>query len=243
MLVLSSGGPDSLIAYAWEKWTRGHQDVKVGRVEMNTLASVAEERAYRALFPSEDRVSMPKLYTSHCPLPIEDEDFVIPGRNLLLAAIALAVGHRDIVISIQKDEMSVPDRKLAFLWKAREALSYAIGEHVALRTPFENKDKTEMVEWFLGCSDIPWVESKRLDLLTQSMSCYKPTWTRPEDGFAHCGDCPACIRRYTAFKPFGVRTFWKMEPRESVLAAQYVRRAREGHYSEQRNQRILETLT
>lgn len=236
-LVLASGGPDSFIAYHWVRYVE-KKDVTLGVAALATRASLGEHYAI-----TKTLSDVPQLEFL-CPVEhLEEEDANVPARNLLLPVLAVMHGYRDIVISIQKDEMTIPDRQQGFMEATSLALSLSVGAPVHFRTPFADMDKTDMVGWYLSDSRIPDDEKTRREKLSNTLSCYKPTWAGPEDRFDHCGNCAACIRRYIAFKPLQVATNWRMQPTDSSLSQDYVLRAKGGHYSAERNRRILEALT
>jgi len=231
ILVLGSGGPDSIIAALWHA---SQGSVVYGRIQLPSPALYAEDAAFRDLGDYlEDRFIEPVML-GRIEAEFEADDHNIAGRNLLLATHAVACGYRNIVLSIQQDEMEAPDRRPEFLAEAGLLLSDLADAEVTLSTPFSNMDKTDMVRWALG------ENANNSELLEISWSCYSPV--AGLGGGWHCGDCNACVRRYIAFQPFGVKTLWAQDPRTSKTAEKYRAAARSKAYSPKRCGRINAVL-
>lgn len=163
----------------------------------------------------------------------EHADAHIPMRNMFLLMMGAMFGieqgekHLELVLTVQKDEMSIPDRSLAFFLDAGSLLSMLLECSVVVSTPFVDMDKTDMVSWYLS-NGFP-VE----DLLV-SRSCFNIT----DD---ECGDCPACFRKWVALANNGVYSArFIVNPKSSATANTYMMNL--AKYSEHRQKRILDVM-
>lgn len=213
-VVLFSGGMDSLIA--WEYLGRPDRLY----VKMNHKYQDEELRQIREL-------SLPgKLIVADLSElgKYEKDDAEIPLRNLYLSMIAVNLGYVDIWLSIQKDEMSIPDRTISFMNKASDLLSVLRGSIVHVRTPFEFMDKVDMVTWYID-------KGKDIDVLKNTWACYFPVNGKP------CGGCGACFRRYVAFKENGLDPGYELTDGIKMYYSQ-----RLGLYSDIRKKRMEKYL-
>lgn len=165
---------------------------------------------------------------------VEREDAFIPARNghLILAALKYlprVARWGKVWLTVQQDEMAIPDRSEAFFEGMSNASSILIGYPVAVGTPWMNMDKTDMVEWYLA-------NGYDSDVLLSTWSCYS------SKSFIPCGNCAACIRRYIALQLNGLSEDYLEDPMTSTTAAIYRKRASQGGYSQKRRERILEVL-
>lgn len=167
---------------------------------------------------------------------IEDAQAHIPARNghLVLAALRHSLEHFNgevyIWLTVQKDELSIPDRTPEFLDRMSKVCTVLIGKRVTVRTPWIDMDKTDMVRWYLE-------RAYSEEDLRKTWACY---W--PSAGGDPCGDCPACLRRYIAFSLNGIHEKYLQDPKLSSTARGYLQRAKEGLFSEERCRRLLEAL-
>jgi 7-cyano-7-deazaguanine synthase in queuosine biosynthesis len=163
---------------------------------------------------------------------LEDQGAYIPARNAHLIMSAIRYLQKDrkgvIWLTVQEDEMSIPDRSIAFMDGISDVASELHGEEVLVKTPWMSKDKTDMVRWYL---DNGYQKERLLD----TWSCY----TR---GGRPCGQCAACIRRYIALSLNGIHEEYILNPKHSSLADEYRLRASRGEYSDKRCERIRRAL-
>lgn len=167
---------------------------------------------------------------------IEDSKANIPSRNghLILAALRHSFEHFGsevyIWLTVQKDELSIPDRTPEFLQSMSKVCSVLSGRRVMVRTPWIDMDKTDMVRWYLE-------RAYSEEDLCRTWACYSPS----AEG-VQCGNCPACIRRYIAFSLNGIHEGYLQDPKLSRTARWYLQRAKEGVFSKERCGRIFEAL-
>ena len=237
-VVLFSGGMDSLIA--WEI---------VGRppalyVDLGHKYSAVERERCREIIP-DPRFFDLQAIGSQFELPNAE----IPLRNLYLAMVAANLGYDRIWLSVQRNEMNIPDRTPQFFSHASALLSDLTGRNIEVRTPVGEIDKVEMVEWYVS-------HGKDVDALKRTWACYQPvpsgrvkqipfalgaTYDVPE--MEHCGDCPACFRRFVAMKLNGIHEDWHHKVPNSHTANDYKLRAQAGVYPDDRTRQILEALS
>jgi 7-cyano-7-deazaguanine synthase in queuosine biosynthesis len=236
-LVLYSGGPDSFITLhkviSEERGDLSH--IQVLYFDLGHRYRECERRTIQETFPAT--IILTELESLGT---LEEVDATIWHRNafLCLAAARFAdpLSKTVIYLTVQKDELSIPDRKPKFL-DSMGFLLQSLDQNIEIRAPFLHMDKTDMVSWFLASGG-------NGHLLRKTWSCYAPK-NGPEGTFMHCGDCPACIRRYIAFSLSGVYTYpndYYCYPKSSKTAEVYVAAAKAGKYSPERRKRILDAL-
>jgi 7-cyano-7-deazaguanine synthase in queuosine biosynthesis len=159
----------------------------------------------------------------------EEPDAEIPMRNMYLVMEVLSLAlqeskdsHHEVVLTVQKDETSIPDRTVQFFAKASEILSSLTGKSIAVTTPFWEMDKTEMVQWYM-------LQGYPAAHLVHSYSCYK-------GDAQECGNCPACFRKWVALRNNGLLGRFAENPALSSTAAHYMEVI--DKYSENRQSRI-----
>ncbi len=135
----------------------------------------------------------------------------IPGRNLLIATIALIIAEhdylykgikRDIFIGIRRElPLPMPDNTEEFIERLNLVFEYAIlryhlKEPIRIYAPLIKMTKDEVVKkgYELGVD------------FRYTYSCYKGNRGRFINGIpVHCGKCSNCKRRKEAFKKAGVK--------------------------------------
>jgi 7-cyano-7-deazaguanine synthase in queuosine biosynthesis len=233
-VVLYSGGPDSFITLQKIIWEERYDLSKVTAVyfDLGHRYRECERRSILKTFP-------PTIICNELESlgGWEESDAFIWHRNafLCLGASKFSKDKTTIHLTVQKDELSIVDRKPEFLF-AMENLFFTLGQKIIVSTPWIDMDKTEMVSWYLSKSGNP-------EALKDTWSCYKPrVGIRGVE--LHCGDCPACIRRYISFSLNDIycSESWMRDPKSSPTARKYVDSAVNGDYSSARNKRILSAL-
>jgi 7-cyano-7-deazaguanine synthase len=237
-LVLYSGGPDSFITL--------HKVLLEERDDVSNVQALYFDLGHR--YRECERRAIQETYPQTTILAeleslgiLEETDATIWHRNafLCLAASRFADSSTEniIYLTVQKDELSIPDRKPEFL-DSMGSLLRSLGQNIHIKAPFLDMDKTDMVTWFL-------LTGGNTHVLKNTWSCYSPK-TAIDGLFIHCGDCPACIRRYIAFTLSNIYTSpndYFCYPKSSKTAELYVNAAKAGKYSRERRRRILEALS
>jgi 7-cyano-7-deazaguanine synthase len=119
-----------------------------------------------------------------------DEEVLIPGRNILLIALASVwcSTHGVSRIAIGSlDANPFPDATSQFFESFSRALSIGLGRSVQVEAPFRNLHKEDIIRRF---KDLP---------LELTLTCMAPG-----DGGIHCGQCNKCRERQLAFQKAGV---------------------------------------
>ncbi len=176
--LLYSGGVDSLIAW----YMLDKPDTLY--VDLGHRYAWKEMKAMRSLPPK------PLIKKSHYGNFYEEDDAHIPGRNLLLAMYAAAEGYDRISLVAQLGEQNIPDRSPEFFGRTSEILSFTFGRPIQFVNAGIGIHKSGMVEWYLKWKGGLGPAS---DLLL-AVSCYSGMGSRRD----HCGQCPACLRKYVA---------------------------------------------
>lgn len=247
-LLLLTGGVDSTIAfYYMQEFFAG--DIALLNVPTQHRYASQERDAIHAL----KRVD-PDFGNIHFAegvlnlMSYEDEDAHIPLRNLLLASVGsmhilkrmakqdTEIGKLRIAIPCQLGEMSIPDRSQEFFNKTGELLSMLLEIPVLLVPIFDCLTKVGVVEWFLTQSSHDSSLAFRYSILSRTFSCYRPT----KHPTIHCGDCPACVRKWISFKLNQCEDLhsWRVNPRNSVTFQRYLIDVEEGKYPGPRGREI-----
>lgn len=217
-VLLFSGGMDSLIAFEYL-----NQPDTVYVDLGHRYASQEVRRAMKVL--PETRYVKSRDFGSM----FEKPDAEIPLRNLHLAMIAANLGYDQIWLSVQRNEMSVPDRTDQFFIDTSALLTTLSGRPIKVDTPFRDYDKVEMVAWYKHYG-------RNLTKLRETWACYRPTEEE------HCGDCPACFRRFVAMKLNDIHEPWHWKVPLSHTADEYRKKVALGQYPEDRSAQILKAL-
>lgn len=118
-----------------------------------------------------------------------DEDFYLPGRNVLLLSKALIWCRLNDVPAVALAVLSAnpfPDATPGFFDDYASVVSGAVGGRIAVVTPFSGMTKTEVIRCGV---ELP---------LQHTLSCMSPVNDR------HCGICGKCAERGRAFLAAGV---------------------------------------
>jgi len=179
--LLYSGGVDSLIAW--------HMLDKPDTIYVD----LGHRYVWKELEAMSSLPPKPKVFWSAYGAAFEKDDAHIPGRNLYLAMYAAAEGYEEIHLVAQQGEQNIPDRSLVFFDRTSEMLSFIFGYKINLMNLAICMYKHEMVKWYLD-KGLP------ASNLLLALSCYSEATSR----YNHCGQCPACLRKYVVLTYNGV---------------------------------------
>lgn len=220
-IILYSGGLDSFITAEYVKQNKKKSEsmelvyLPLGHKYQRQEMSVANSNPDATYLPGLDA-----LGAVH-----EEEDGYIWQRNAFLCLLAAKRIPKEewgkIWLTVQKDETSLSDRSPQF-FKIMTDLLIILGVKTVVDTPWWEYDKTDMVRWYL------MQDGASVEDLKKTHSCYRPA-------VLPCGDCSACVRRFIAMKLNGVEEEYEIDPRYSSTGKEYLNRARDGHYSANRN--------
>lgn len=226
-VILSSGGLDSFITIRYVK------EVLMGPLDYLEVVYVPLEHRYQ----EQEMQAVISTYPNTSVLvglrdlgSLEESDANIWCRNAflsLLAAKQIGNSYGKIWLTVQKDELSLPDRSPAF-FKAMSELLKSLEINAFVDTPWWNHDKEEIVAWYLKSGG-------SVEELKKTHSCYSPKELP-------CGTCAACVRRFIAMTLNGIYEEYCVDPRLTKLGAEYVQRAKDGVYSPERCKKTLLAL-
>ena len=216
-ILLFSGGLDSFIAWHFLKKPECLY-VDIGhRYHLQEMEAAMRLYHVTGLKVTIDR----KLILTE----LEKEDAFIPMRNSFLAHIAALYGDK-IWLIVQKGELEIPDRSVLFMERISQLLTQLNGRDISVDSPFIGMTKTDMVKWYIE-------QGLPVDHLKLTMSCYNGN---------NCGYCPACFRRWVAFKLNGIEENYLVDPWKTTLAKRYKEAAINGVYDKSRCMEILKAL-
>ena len=216
MILLFSGGLDSYIG--WHYLGRP----KTLYVALGHRYVTHEIEAIRKTIPTtiiDDRLNLADW---------EEKDANIPLRNAFLIMIASHY-DKDVVLVVQKGEMTIPDRSPKFFNEFGEWLTFLWGNTTCtISTPFFQMTKTQMVAWYIQDANL------KEDLLS-TRSCYSP-------GDLPCGACAACFRRWVAFINNGLTEEYENDITKYSGIKDYVDKMKRGQYDQQRTEETFYAL-
>jgi len=211
-ILLFSGGVDSFIAYHYL-----HQPQTL-YFNVQSRYSKKELSVVQSLIPSS---------IIDNSLNFSDKEFgenaYIPFRNLLLAAQAVKYADTIYIAGI-KDDM-VSDKNEQVFLKMSILLSELEGHAIQILSPFWNMTKNNIISWFL--KNI----GTEIELL-KTISCYS------SDDTLYCGACPACFRKWCAFRSNGIDLPFYSEE----LLNRYYSKALNNYYIPERNETIIREI-
>lgn len=204
VVVLVSGGIDSFLAYMkiheWkENYPGRYKDATIIPVFINYGQPYVRKEliACKKLF--DDGVSRLEILSASLLENLsaslltgegnEDNPF-IPNRNLTLASMVMTKYSPDVIVIAGLEDDNVIDKNPTAFRKMSIILSEFSKKPVEVISPFWNSTKGQIVRDFLKNGGNP------ADLLL-AVSCYN-------GGEEHCGNCPACFRRYVALESNGI---------------------------------------
>lgn len=122
------------------------------------------------------------------------ENYIIPARNLVLAAIASNYARRVWIVATKRsnEEVGTPDKTSRFYHDSSKTFSEFYGQSVTVESPFFHLSKSDVVSHYLNSGG-------RVEALLDTFSCYSPV------NNLHCGTCYACWKRYKLFASLGVK--------------------------------------
>lgn len=134
------------------------------------------------------------------------ESYVIPARNLFLAAHLSEYARTIWIIANQRSDETVgtPDKTSRFYADASKAFSDYYNIKVRVSSPMLSVSKLAMVQNFLD-------HGGTVDQLRRTFSCYSPP---DPDTIMHCGTCYACFKRFTLFQALNEEHEFAKHPKD-----------------------------
>ncbi len=219
IVILYSGGMDSLVMARFAAFKEPEAEVVKLYIDLGH-AYAFKERAclpadteIRSLDWMQDRRPVGKAMSGSA-----SGDIIIPGRNMVLAAIAASIHLPDEVwmgALCGEDHAGSTDKNAKFRKLMSKSLGYVLSpwrpKGVTIRFPFieQRWGKLDMTRWAIGEGGIP------KEAIRASSSCLSGT-AKP------CGRCVVCWRRWGIFThldipvddfeihPFRAAGFWAM---------------------------------
>lgn len=178
---------------------------------------------------------------------LETPSGIIPCRNALLLITAAAhfgispgVTHVNLYLGALHGEIN-SDKSPEFCAAVEETLNvswrkqyWTDGVRFSVLAPLRGFTKAQLIRNFAH-------RGHDTALLRATRSCYSGGLRDDED---HCGDCPACFKRWVAFRAAGVHdpSGYVVDPASTPLAREAERKARDGTYDTVRAEETLRAL-
>lgn len=216
VILLYSGGLDSFLA--WEYLKRP----KTIYFDLGHRYALHELIAIRKTIP--DTIINKSLHLGQW----EKEDADIPMRNAFMIMMA-SMYDKDIVLVVQKGEMSIPDRTPQFFMSFGGWLNWMKYEHGhSLSSPFFDMTKTEMVKWYVE-------QGLSIDQLVKTRSCFSGATSA-------CGACGACFRRWVALRNNNIMEVHTNNMLDWDQIPVYIEKMKAGKYDELRTEETFRAL-
>lgn len=234
VIVLFSGGLDSLAALVYAKQKYGKENVRTLYCDLFHRYNEKESKASRKL---AHKLGIPHTTDKTLDLGrFEREDAYIPHRNLYLlfrASQELNNKEEGVIVlqNTQIGETSVGDRTLQFNKVAEDLLNISHPQtKITVIAPFADKTKGEIVKWLLD-------NKVDLDLIKQTIGCFSP-----EPG--NCGWCPSCFRRFIALEYNDIDTtgWFNKSPIMWEGVKEYTKKMLGGEYHPRRTKETIAVL-
>jgi len=212
MILCFSGGVDSFVAYHYLG------EPQTIYFDLGTPYSKKELRIVNELVPSTIIDYSLRLGSRQI-----GEKAYVPFRNLYIAMLASKFSDDVVIVGIKGDNVS--DKNPEIFEEFSLLLSKMEGRRITITSPFWDKGKSDLVRWYLSRGGF-------VDSLLKTVSCYS------QEEINYCGKCPACFRKWIAFKLNGI--FLEFENKK--LMQEYYQAALNHEYDEQRNKEIMECV-
>lgn len=133
------------------------------------------------------------------------ENYIIPARNLVIAADASELGDVIWIVANHRTDESVGarDKTSKFYSLTSQICSEFYGRKIVVESPVLHLSKLQMVQEHLA-------KGYNVQSLLQTFSCYNPRPDRTSE--THCGVCYACFKRYKLFQALNVEHVFRSHP-------------------------------
>lgn len=142
------------------------------------------------------------------------ENYIIPVRNLVIAADASELGDVIWIVANRRQDESVgaKDKTSKFYNLTSQICTEFYGRKIVVESPVLHLSKLQMVEEHLK-------KGYNVQSLIETFSCYNP---RPDQiSETHCGQCYACYKRYKLFQALNVEHRFRAHPADGPNYAKY----------------------
>jgi 7-cyano-7-deazaguanine synthase len=214
MILLFSGGVDSYVAYHFLK------KPQTVYFDLNTPYSQKEIRVVKDLIPKTIIEKVMDFSTRQ-----EGDKAFIPYRNIHLAMLANKYSDNIVIAGLKDDKVN--DKNETVFRQLSYLMTDMNNRHIWVNSPFWGLTKEDVVRWFLD-------NGGTKEKLLKTISCYSSEDT------IYCGKCPACFRKFIAFRANGI---YALQFINEDLMKDYLKKAEEGtHYIAERNKTIIKVL-
>jgi 7-cyano-7-deazaguanine synthase in queuosine biosynthesis len=140
------------------------------------------------------------------------EDYIIPARNLVLAAVASNYASEIWIVANRRNDETVgtPDKTTRFYRESSALFTEFYGQKTIVTSPFLHLSKLEATRAYLAGGG-------SMEALKATFSCYTPATTEP---YA-CGRCYACYKRYQLFQALNVEYNFAEHPKDDPKRPKY----------------------
>jgi 7-cyano-7-deazaguanine synthase in queuosine biosynthesis len=140
------------------------------------------------------------------------EDYIIPARNLVLAAVASNYASEIWIVANRRNDETVgtPDKTTRFYRESSALFTEFYGQKTIVTSPFLHLSKLEATRAYLAGGG-------SMEALKATFSCYTPVTTEP---YA-CGRCYACYKRYQLFQALNTEYNFAEHPKDDPKRPKY----------------------
>lgn len=198
----------SNIVRAWGFAFSGVGEVSVISEDFRRLMSAYDLQYGDLRFVQEEKFLIPQSAN----LDFSWKDYIIPCRNLVLAAVGSAEADEVWVIANKRRDETVgtPDKTSLFYRLTSAVFTGFWGRKIIVRSPFLTMSKLGVVKKYLELGG-------NMEALKQTFSCYTPGSL----GLEHCGLCYACYKRFKLFQALNVEYSFKAHPQNGKHFAEF----------------------
>lgn len=199
-IILYSGGLDSYCLFRIMLHKGYEDDIVLFYIDSDTpLAKLEREVvAQTALQYNVGFKITPKQYIQY----YAQSDGFIPLRNLLFSMLPVMDGADIVLLAAVQGEESL-DKSKKFFRDTSKLFSYLLHRKVLIGAPTIGMTKTELVAEVLKIGVLP-------EELMSTVSCYLGEKYRVH-GYAGCGSCQACVRRYIAMEANDIQEYYPID--------------------------------
>jgi 7-cyano-7-deazaguanine synthase in queuosine biosynthesis len=131
-------------------------------------------------------------------------NYIVPARNLVLAAIGSKYASTVWIVSTKRSDETVgtPDKTSRFYQSATQIFTAFYNRRILVTSPFRSYSKLEVVQRYIDGGG-------STEALKATFSCYSPK----EKG-TPCGTCYACYKRFKLFQHLNIEVSFATHPQE-----------------------------
>jgi len=240
LVIMMSGGLDSYLAWHYALKEKDYKEEEIFPLWINLGQPYArkEKEAISSFEFEVHTVDLTLLRPEFGNVPTIDNQ-IIPGRNLILAAIAASFGQT-IWLSALDGEMHkfMPDKTQKFLDLASELFSYVFDNRLETKviSPFTSMSKSDIVKWSLS-------KGVTVEQILNTSTCY-------HTDHKACGECSTCFKRKVALINNNIEEDYEKNPfvpanneYMRTTVPKMLKDYKEGRFDHYSKKRCLETFS